>query len=55
MSNNFFDQDVKAQTDSLTLFARGILKKYGISDAQVECINFAKKQRRLISTAANSR
>ena len=40
MSNNFFDQDVKAQTDSLTLFARGILKKYGISDAQVECINF---------------
>jgi len=40
MSNNFFDQDVKAQTDSLTLFARGILKKYGIIDAQVECINF---------------
>jgi Ser/Thr protein kinase RdoA (MazF antagonist) len=40
MSNNFFDQDVKAQTDSLTLFARGILKKYGISDARVECINF---------------
>jgi Ser/Thr protein kinase RdoA (MazF antagonist) len=40
MSNNFFDQDVKAQTDSLTLFARGILKKYGISDAQVDCINF---------------
>ena len=40
MSNNFFDQDVKAQTDSLTLFARGILKKYGISDAEVECINF---------------
>jgi Ser/Thr protein kinase RdoA (MazF antagonist) len=40
MSNNFFDQDVKVQTDSLTLFARGILKKYGISDAQVECINF---------------
>jgi len=40
MSNNFFDQDVKAQTDSLTLFARGILKKYGISGAQVECISF---------------
>jgi len=40
MGSNFFDQDVKAQTDSLTLFARGILKKYGISDAQVECINF---------------
>jgi len=40
MSNNFFDQDVKAQTDSLTLFARGILKKYGISNAEVECINF---------------
>jgi Ser/Thr protein kinase RdoA (MazF antagonist) len=40
MSNNFFDQDVKVQTDSLTMFAREILKKYGISDAEVECINF---------------
>jgi Ser/Thr protein kinase RdoA (MazF antagonist) len=40
MSNNFFDQDVKVQTDSLTLFACEILKKYGISDAEVECINF---------------
>jgi Ser/Thr protein kinase RdoA (MazF antagonist) len=40
MSTNFFDQDVKVQTDSLTVFAREILKKYGISDAEVECINF---------------
>jgi Ser/Thr protein kinase RdoA (MazF antagonist) len=40
MSNNFFDQDIKVQTDSLTVFARDILKKYGISDAEVECINF---------------
>jgi len=40
MSNNFFDQDVKLQTDSLTLFAHEILKKYGISDAEVESINF---------------
>jgi Ser/Thr protein kinase RdoA (MazF antagonist) len=40
MSINFFDQDVKVQTDSLTLFAHEILKKYGISDAEVECINF---------------
>ena len=40
MSSNFFDQDVKLQTESLTLFAHEILKKYGISDAEVECINF---------------
>ena len=40
MIENFFDQDVKIQTDSLTAFAREILKKYGINDAEVECINF---------------
>ena len=40
MIDNFFDQDVKIQTDSLTAFAREILKKYGINDAEVECINF---------------
>ena len=40
MIDNFFEQDVKVQTDSLTLFAKEILKKYGISDADVECINF---------------
>jgi Ser/Thr protein kinase RdoA (MazF antagonist) len=40
MSNNFFDQDVKIQTDSLTVFAHEILKKYAITDAEVESINF---------------
>jgi Ser/Thr protein kinase RdoA (MazF antagonist) len=40
MSNNFFVQDVKIQTDSLTVFAHEILKKYGITDAEVESINF---------------
>ena len=40
MIDNFFDQDVKVQTDSLTLFAKEILKKYGINDAEVDCINF---------------
>jgi Ser/Thr protein kinase RdoA (MazF antagonist) len=40
MSNSFFDQDVKLQTDSLTVLAHEILKKFGISDAEVECINF---------------
>jgi Ser/Thr protein kinase RdoA (MazF antagonist) len=40
MINNFFDQDVKIQTDSLTVFAHEILKKYGINDAEVESINF---------------
>ena len=40
MLDNFFDQDVNIQTVSLTLFAKEILKKYGINDADVECINF---------------
>ena len=40
MNINFFEQDVKVQTDSLTAFAHEILKKYGINDAEVECINF---------------
>ena len=40
MSNSFFDQDVKIQADSLTAFAHEILKKYGITDAEVESINF---------------
>ncbi len=40
MIDNFFDQDVKIQTDSLTVFAKDILKNYGINDAEVECINF---------------
>jgi hypothetical protein len=40
MIDSFFDQDVKIQTDSLTSFSREILKKYGINDAEVECINF---------------
>ncbi|MCX6442996.1 MAG: phosphotransferase [Actinobacteria bacterium] len=40
MRDNFFDQDVKIQTASLTLFAKEILVKYGIIAAEVECINF---------------
>lgn len=40
MIDNFFEQDVKVQTDSLTKFAHEILEKYGISGADVECINF---------------
>jgi len=40
MIYNFFDQDIKSQKDSLTVFAHKILEKYGISDAEVECINF---------------
>jgi Ser/Thr protein kinase RdoA (MazF antagonist) len=40
MINNFFDKDVKIQTDSLTEFAHKILARYGIRKAGVECINF---------------
>ena len=40
MISNFFDQDVKVQTDSLTMFAHEILKKYGIDGADIECMNF---------------
>jgi Ser/Thr protein kinase RdoA (MazF antagonist) len=40
MITNFFEQDVKVQTDSLTIFAHEILKKYGIVGADVECMNF---------------
>ena len=40
MISNFFDQDVKVQTDSLTMFAHEILKKYGIVGADIECMNF---------------
>ena len=40
MISNFFDQDVNVQTDSLTMFAHDILKKYGIVGADIECMNF---------------
>ena len=55
MSNNFFDQDVKVQTDSLTVFAREILKKYGISDAEVECINFEFNATFAVSTESGQK
>jgi Ser/Thr protein kinase RdoA (MazF antagonist) len=55
MSNNFFDQDVNVQTDSLTLFAREILKKYGISDAEVECINFEFNATFAVSTESGQK
>jgi Ser/Thr protein kinase RdoA (MazF antagonist) len=55
MSNNFFDQDVKLQTDSLTLFAQVILKKYGISEAQVECINFEFNATFAVSTESGQK
>jgi Ser/Thr protein kinase RdoA (MazF antagonist) len=55
MSNSFFDQDVKIQTDSLTLFAHEILKKYGISDAEVESINFEFNATFSVSTQSGQR
>lgn len=55
MSSNFFDQDVKAQTDSLTMFAREILTKYGISDAEVECINFEFNATFAVSTESGQK
>jgi Ser/Thr protein kinase RdoA (MazF antagonist) len=55
MSNNFFDQDVKLQTDSLTFFAHEILKKYGINDAEVESINFEFNATFSVSTQSGQR
>ena len=55
MSKNFFDQDVKVQTDSLTVFAHEILKKYGISEAQVECINFEFNATFAVSTESGQK
>lgn len=40
MNISFFDKPAEVQTDSLTQFAQQILIKYGIKDAEVECINF---------------
>jgi Ser/Thr protein kinase RdoA (MazF antagonist) len=40
MSTSFFDKPAEEQTESLTLFARQILSKYGIKNAEIECINF---------------
>jgi Ser/Thr protein kinase RdoA (MazF antagonist) len=55
MSNNFFVQDVKLQTDSLTAFAHEILKKYGITDAEVESINFEFNATFSVSTQSGQR
>ena len=55
MIDNFFEQDVKVQTDSLTKFAHEILKKYGISDAEVECINFEFNATFSISTVSGQK
>jgi Ser/Thr protein kinase RdoA (MazF antagonist) len=55
MINNFFEQDVKIQTDSLTVFAHEILKKYGITDAEVECINFEFNATFAVSTESGQK
>jgi Ser/Thr protein kinase RdoA (MazF antagonist) len=55
MIDNFFEQDVKVQTESLTLFAKEILKKYGINDADVECINFEFNATFSVSTVSGQR
>ena len=55
MIDNFFEQDVKVQTDSLTKFAHEILKKYGISQAEVECINFEFNATFSVSTVSGQK
>jgi Ser/Thr protein kinase RdoA (MazF antagonist) len=55
MIANFFDQDVKIQTDSLTAFAHEILKKYGISNADVESINFEFNATFVVSTQSGQK
>jgi Ser/Thr protein kinase RdoA (MazF antagonist) len=53
--DDFFEQDVKLQTDSLTKFAHEILKKYGISGAEVECINFEFNATFAVSTESGQK
>jgi Ser/Thr protein kinase RdoA (MazF antagonist) len=55
MFTNFFEQDVKVQTDSLTVFAHEILKKYGIVGADVECMNFEFNATFSVSTQAGEK
>jgi Ser/Thr protein kinase RdoA (MazF antagonist) len=55
MIANFFDLDVKIQTDSLTAFAHEILKKYGISRADVESINFEFNATFAVSTQSGQK
>jgi len=55
MIANFFDKDVKIQTDSLTAFAHEILKKYGISNADVESINFEFNATFAVSTESGQK
>jgi len=55
MNINFVEQDVKVQTDSLTLFAYEILKKYGISGAEIECINFEFNATFAVSTESGQK
>jgi Ser/Thr protein kinase RdoA (MazF antagonist) len=55
MSNNFFEQEAKVQTDSLTVLAHEILKKYGISLAEVECINFEFNATFAVSTESGQK
>jgi Ser/Thr protein kinase RdoA (MazF antagonist) len=40
MGSEFFDLPVEDQQKSLTSFAKELLKQYGITNAQVSCINF---------------
>jgi Ser/Thr protein kinase RdoA (MazF antagonist) len=55
MNNTFFEQDAKIQTDSLTAFAHDILKKYGISNADVESINFEFNATFVVSTQSGQK
>jgi Ser/Thr protein kinase RdoA (MazF antagonist) len=40
MGSEFFDLPVEEQQSSLALFAKELLVQYGITNAQVSCINY---------------
>lgn len=55
MTVTFFDRPIEEQTRSLTQFAQIILEKYGINEAEVECINFEFNATFAITTDSGQR
>ena len=55
MVEKFFEKTVEDQKQSLSIFARDVLKKYGIENAKVECINYEFNATFAVTTEAARR